>query len=46
MLLLAEVTRDAVANLGIAVGVPLYALIKSVSLEVLQTVAAETKFSY
>ena len=33
--LLAEVTRDAVAQLGIATGLPLYALIKSVSLEVL-----------
>ncbi len=33
--LLAEVTRDAVTQLGIAAGVPLYALIKSVSIEVL-----------
>ncbi|HUG52692.1 MAG TPA: molybdenum ABC transporter ATP-binding protein [Vicinamibacteria bacterium] len=33
--LLAEVTRDAVAQLGIVTGMPLHALIKSVSLEVL-----------
>jgi molybdate transport system ATP-binding protein len=32
--LLAEVTRDAVSRLGIAVGLPLQALIKSVSIEV------------
>jgi molybdate transport system ATP-binding protein len=32
--LLAEVTRDAVDHLGIVAGMPLYALIKSVSLEV------------
>ncbi len=34
LLLLAEVTRDAVATLGIAVGVPIQALVKSVSIEV------------
>jgi molybdate transport system ATP-binding protein len=33
--LLAEVTRDAVGRLGIAVGQHLYALVKSVSIEVL-----------
>ena len=33
--LLAEVTRDAVAQLGIVTGMPLHALIKSVSIEVL-----------
>jgi molybdate transport system ATP-binding protein len=33
--LLAEVTRDAIGRLAIAPGVPLYALVKSVSLEVL-----------
>jgi molybdate transport system ATP-binding protein len=31
--LLAEVTRDAIASLGIAVGMPIHALIKSVSIE-------------
>ena len=35
--LLAEVTRDAVVQLGIVVGMPLHALIKSVSIEVLAT---------
>jgi molybdate transport system ATP-binding protein len=35
VLLLAEVTRDAVATLGIAVGTPLYALVKSVSIDVI-----------
>lgn len=35
--ILAEVTRDAVSRLGIAEGKPLYALIKSVSLEVIST---------
>jgi molybdate transport system ATP-binding protein len=34
VLLLAEVTRDAVATLGIVSGRPLYALIKSVSIEI------------
>jgi molybdate transport system ATP-binding protein len=34
-LLLAEVTRDAVVRLGIAVGVQLHALIKSVSIDVI-----------
>jgi molybdate transport system ATP-binding protein len=37
VLVLAEVTTDAASNLGIVVGTPLYALIKSVSLDVLQT---------
>jgi ABC-type molybdate transport system ATPase subunit len=32
-LLLAEVTRDAVAKLDIAVGRPLHALVKSVSID-------------
>jgi molybdopterin-binding protein len=32
--LLAEVTHDAIRRLGIAVGVRLYALVKSVSIEV------------
>jgi molybdate transport system ATP-binding protein len=39
LLLLAEVTRDAIARLQIAEGVQLHALIKSVSIEV-QTVGA------
>jgi molybdopterin-binding protein len=34
VLLLAEVTRDAIARLGIAVGARVYALIKSVSIDV------------
>ena len=33
VLLLAEVTRDAIARLGITVGTPVYALIKSVSID-------------
>ena len=33
--LLAEVTRDAIGRLGIGVGTPLFALIKSVSIEFL-----------
>ena len=33
VLLLAEVTRDAVTRLGLAVGVPVHALIKSVSID-------------
>jgi molybdate transport system ATP-binding protein len=37
-LVLAEVTRDAVTTLGITVGMPLYALIKSVSIDVVGTV--------
>jgi molybdate transport system ATP-binding protein len=37
VLVLAEVTADAASNLGIVVGTPLYALIKSVSLDVLET---------
>jgi len=32
--LLAEVTRDAIARLGITVGMSLYALVKSVSIVV------------
>jgi ABC-type molybdate transport system ATPase subunit len=36
--LLAEVTQDAISNLGIVEGKPLYALIKSVSLQVRSTV--------
>ena len=35
ILLLAEVTRDAIGRLGIAVGMQVYALIKSVSLDLL-----------
>ena len=35
VLLLAEVTRDAVARLGIAVGMPVHALVKSVSIDLL-----------
>jgi len=35
VLLLAEVTRDAIARLGLAGGKPLYALIKSVSIAVI-----------
>jgi molybdate transport system ATP-binding protein len=45
VLLLAEVTRDAAANLGIVVGMPLFALIKSVSLDVLQTGVADAPAS-
>jgi molybdate transport system ATP-binding protein len=41
--LLAEVTRDAVAQLGIVTGMPLHALIKSVSLEVLTSQAPTTQ---
>ena len=33
VLLLAEVTRDAIARLGIVVGMPVHALIKSVSID-------------
>ena len=36
LLLLAEVTADAVTRLGIAPGVPLYALVKSVSIDVVR----------
>ncbi|HUE86542.1 MAG TPA: TOBE domain-containing protein, partial [Vicinamibacterales bacterium] len=43
--LLAEVTRDAVAQLGIVTGMPLHALIKSVSLEVLASQAPATQGS-
>jgi molybdopterin-binding protein len=35
LLLLAQVTRDAVARLHLVVGMPVYALIKSVSIDVL-----------
>jgi molybdopterin-binding protein len=35
LLLLAEVTRDAVARLGIADGMRLYALVKSVSIDLI-----------
>jgi molybdate transport system ATP-binding protein len=45
VLLLAEVTRDAATNLGIVVGMPLFALIKSVSLDVLQTGVADAQVS-
>ena len=37
VLLLAEVTRDAVATLEIVVGMRIHALIKSVSIDVRQT---------
>jgi molybdate transport system ATP-binding protein len=37
VLLLAEVTRDAIRSLGIEIGIGLHALIKSVSIEVLAT---------
>lgn len=45
VLLLAEVTRDAVATLGIVVGTRLHALIKSVSIDVLKTEATDAKES-
>ena len=41
--LLAEVTRDAIARLGITAGVPLCALIKSVSIEVQASGAADAR---
>ena len=41
VLLLAEVTRDAVSRLGIVAGLRLYALIKSVSIEMLPRRAGE-----
>jgi molybdate transport system ATP-binding protein len=41
--LLAEVTRDAVSQLGIVTGLPLHALIKSVSLEVLAPTAPQRR---
>jgi molybdate transport system ATP-binding protein len=44
-LILAEITRDAAANLGIVVGMPLFALIKSLSLDVLQTAVADAPVS-
>jgi molybdate transport system ATP-binding protein len=40
--LLAEVTRDAVQTLGIAEGLPIYALVKSVSLEIRTTRGGES----
>jgi molybdate transport system ATP-binding protein len=40
-LLLAEVTRDAVAQLGIVPGLPMHALVKSVSLDVVTTGASD-----
>jgi molybdate transport system ATP-binding protein len=43
VLLLAEVTRDAAANLEIVIGLPLFVLIKSVSLDVLQTGVGDAK---
>ncbi len=43
--LLAEVTRDAVNQLGIVTGMPLHALIKSVSLEVLAAPPSATQVS-
>lgn len=39
--LLAEVTRDAIAQLGITVGTPLHALVKSMSLDALPTEPAQ-----
>jgi len=39
VLLLAEITRDAIATLAITVGMPVYALIKSVSIDMLKTEA-------
>lgn len=45
VLLLAEVTRDAVATLGIAVGMRLHALIKSVSIDVLKADATDAEKS-
>jgi molybdopterin-binding protein len=39
VLLLAEITRDAIATLGIVVGMRVYALIKSVSIDMLKTEA-------
>ena len=35
LLLLAQVTRDAIVRLNLVVGMPVYALIKSVSIDVL-----------
>jgi len=43
VVVLAEVTRDAVARLPIAVGRPLHALIKSVSIELLASEASNLK---
>jgi molybdate transport system ATP-binding protein len=42
ILLLAEVTRDAIGRLGISVGMQLQALIKSVSIDLLAIQAANT----
>ncbi len=41
VLLLAEVTRDAIGRLGIAVGMHVYALIKSVSIDLLTVQASD-----
>jgi molybdate transport system ATP-binding protein len=43
--LLAEVTRDAVAQLGIVTGLPLHALVKSLSIEVLTGPPPEARVS-
>jgi molybdate transport system ATP-binding protein len=43
VLLLAEITRDAIATLGIAVGMRVYALIKSVSIDMLKTEATQAQ---
>ncbi len=45
VLLLAEVTRDAVATLGIVVGMRLHVLIKSVSIDVLKSDAIDVEES-
>jgi molybdate transport system ATP-binding protein len=44
-LILAEITKDAATNLGIVIGMPLFALIKSLSLDVLQTTVADGQVS-
>ena len=41
VLLLAEVTRDAIGRLSLAVGMPVHALIKSVSIDLLAVQAAD-----
>jgi ABC-type molybdate transport system ATPase subunit len=43
--LLAEVTRDAVSQLGIVIGMPLHVLIKSVSIEVRAAAPSDTQVS-
>ena len=40
LLLLAEVTKDAVDRLGLAAGTPVHALVKSVSIDVISTTGA------